>query len=113
MSKVSISRDARWSNYIKKRDGCCQNPFCRKAEDLEAHHIIAKGDSKYGRALRYHKKNGIALCRNCHRNIMHGFSGKAKSMRILIEKKLGLKSRKAELIAWAKEYIKASRGTIE
>jgi len=49
-----------------------KNPICLVcgAPTSEGHHFIQKSQSMY---LRYHEKNLVPLCRNCH--MRHHFSG--------------------------------------
>jgi len=51
-----------WSKKVKKRDGVCK--ACISKYNLEAHHIYPK--SKYP-SKKYDLKNGVTLCRDCHR----------------------------------------------
>ena len=52
-----------WSKLIKEMcDFTCQ--CCGSKEDLESHHFLS---FKYYIALRIDLKNGICLCRKCHR----------------------------------------------
>ena len=51
-----------WARDVKKRDRRCK--ACGTKKNLEAHHIYPK--SLYPKR-KYDLDNGVALCRNCHR----------------------------------------------
>ena len=74
------ARLARWAKAVKARYGYkCYRCFSKK--NIEAHHIYPK--SKYPKKA-YMLKNGVALCRNCHRvakdsyHSMYGVKGNPK-----------------------------------
>jgi 5-methylcytosine-specific restriction endonuclease McrA len=52
---------------VRKRDRYkCRMPGCSATSRLQVHHIKPWST---GAALRYDPKNGITLCRSCHRQI--------------------------------------------
>jgi hypothetical protein len=54
----------KWRKDIKQRDNhTCQWPHCTNKTKLHAHHIYKWADFP---GLRYHKHNGITLCRLHH-----------------------------------------------
>ena len=56
-----------WRNAVIKRDkGKCQYPGCKRKKGVQVHHIIRWADCY---DLRYSVKNGLCLCRICHRKI--------------------------------------------
>ncbi len=57
-----------WRKRVYKRDGYkCQFPGCRtRAKRVEAHHIRKWSDYPH---LRNITKNGICLCRFCHKRV--------------------------------------------
>lgn len=56
-----------WRNAVIKRDnGKCQYPGCRRKKGVQIHHIIRWADCY---DLRYSINNGICLCRTHHKKI--------------------------------------------
>lgn len=73
-----------WREEVKQRD----NYQCRKCgskSNIQAHHITAYKDKK---RARYVSKNGISLCRKCHRQFhnVYGYSGNAQNLREFLRK---------------------------
>ena len=64
---------AKWSKLVRERDGnrCA---VCGSTEKIEAHHIEGKAEAP-GKARDI--RNGIALCRKCHRAAHGGSFNKA------------------------------------
>ncbi len=57
----------RWRRRVFKRDRhVCQMPACGSKFKINAHHIKRWADSAN---LRFETRNGITLCRECHRRI--------------------------------------------
>jgi hypothetical protein len=62
----------KWSRLVRLRDGgkcfmCQVEPSIYK---LQAHHIYPKHIKKHCRRV-YSLKNGITLCRRCHKRVVH------------------------------------------
>jgi len=70
--ELNLSKLNRWSRLIRLRDkGICF--MCGETLNIfkmEAHHIYPKGDPKYTEKA-YNLDNGIKLCWNCHRKVVH------------------------------------------
>jgi 5-methylcytosine-specific restriction endonuclease McrA len=56
-----------WRKSVFERDNyTCQYPKCKRRGYVQAHHIKRWADYPL---LRYDLKNGITLCRRCHRKV--------------------------------------------
>lgn len=65
-------RLSKWSKLVRERD-CGRCWMCQAApgfKKLEAHHIHPKHIKRYRRRV-YSLRNGITLCRRCHRRVVH------------------------------------------
>jgi len=62
----------KWAKCVKERDGklcfMCKNETGHF--NLNSHHIYPKKDERYTKKI-YKLDNGITLCWNCHRNVVH------------------------------------------
>jgi len=53
--------------HVLKRDKFkCQMPNCKTKKNLHVHHIKTWATAS---SLRYEPKNGITLCKRCHKSI--------------------------------------------
>lgn len=69
VQKATVAQWRKTTNYrqwraevINRDDRICQ--FCASRKNLTAHHIVA---ASVDPDLRYEVRNGITLCRNCHK----------------------------------------------
>lgn len=69
IQKATVAAWRKTTNYrqwraevITRDDRTCQ--FCASRKNLTAHHIVA---ASVNPDLRYEVRNGITLCRNCHK----------------------------------------------
>lgn len=69
IQKATVQAWRKTTNYrqwraevISRDDRTCQ--FCASRKNLTAHHIVA---ASVNADLRYEVRNGITLCRNCHK----------------------------------------------
>ena len=64
--EIRLQNDSHWQNisqFVKKRDGCCQ--MCHSKENLKAHHLSYDDF--------YNPDNLISLCDKCHSQV-HAFT---------------------------------------
>lgn len=54
------------SEVLKRDKHTCQMCNCKKRRELQVHHLNRWADSP---SLRYETKNGICLCKTCHKSI--------------------------------------------
>lgn len=57
--------DAKFSAWIRKRDGKCMYPYCWRKEALDCSHFILR----HNKATRFDPDNAIALCRIHHQEL--------------------------------------------
>lgn len=50
------------ADVIKRADGRCENPLCRRRTHLDPHHVVKRSQGGTDRP-----GNIVALCRTCHR----------------------------------------------
>lgn len=71
-TRIETSEHKRWAFRIKKRDKFeCQ--ICFKDRDLQSHHIESYVQTP---EKRFHLRNGICLCKQCHKEFHSTFGNK-------------------------------------